>query len=197
MTFTFPPIASHIVEQVARRSGFDYHDGSSELWWTKFTVTLAAAIIIPYLVLLIVILAVFKLPAAIQLALCVPFLGWLFALPCVLAVLISAAFWRYSLRVFTVLFPFLLLVGWDTLGLWWAWEDEESRLHDISFGDELLNWGLYAGQTVWTSGIKYLLCSIAIRLILLLIGSLLWRCHSIMVSLIVPKLKLSDQFRES
>ncbi|MGH9547728.1 MAG: hypothetical protein ACRD3W_00070, partial [Terriglobales bacterium] len=105
------------------QSGVDFHAGSRLLWWRKFAVCLAAATIGPYLFLLIAILANFKFFAAIELVVCVAFLGWLFSLPCILAVLISTIFARYFLRALTIALPFFLFMGWDTLCLWWSWQD--------------------------------------------------------------------------
>lgn len=179
-----------IANQFVRRSGIDFHAGSKVLWWTKLAVLLATATVSPYLILLIAIIVNLKhssVSTAIQLTMCVFFCGWLLALPCVLAVLSSAVFGRYFVRALTILLPFFLFVGWDTLGLWWDWQDEESRLHDISFGDELLNWCFYAGQTIWTSGGKYLLCAIAIRLVVVLTAVLLRQCISTLASSMVSK----------
>lgn len=165
-----------IAEHVSCPHGFDFHTGSTEAWWTKLTACLLAAVFVPYLLLLILIaISIKPLAAAISLAFYVFVFGWLVTLPCILAVLMSAFCGKYFIRALTIVLPFFLLVGWETLGTWWNWQDEESRLHNTSFGDELLNWVFCAGQSIWTSGIKYLLCAVGIRLLILLTGRVLRR----------------------
>lgn len=191
-----PPLAGlpeSAVNHFTRRCGIDFHAGSRVVWTTKFAVYLATATIAPYFVLIAVIaiatiLNHAALGDALLMVVCVFFCGWLLALPCVLAVLASALFGRYFLRALTILFPFFLLIGWDTLGSWWDWQDEESRFHDVSFGNQVFNWVFCAGQTVWASSIKYLLYSIAIRLLVMQTAKFLVRWKAAMVSYMMPKI---------